>query len=210
MYRRFTGDNIRWLTGFNQMRAQLLVDRMRSYCPHIALHLRYEKDACLRWKFYFSRMYPNFWPNSFELSNQSKEENELADQGTPRSDAQEQIVDARTHDLFPIEADELRAIRENTANWKVKEIDSKEPTSNGYCSLNPKEVGIFLTALGYPSSTSIYIAAAEIYDGDARMVDLQSYYPIMMSKVLLVSYMLASVEKLEPFVNHASQMAALN
>ncbi|KAL9459807.1 hypothetical protein AB3S75_003084 [Citrus x aurantiifolia] len=109
----------------------------------------------------------------------------------------------RTHDLFPIEADELRAIRENTANWKVKEIDSKELTSNGYCSLNPKEVGVFLTALGYPSSTSIYIAAGEIYDGDACMVDLQSYYPIMMSK-------LASVEKLEPFVNHASQMAALN
>ncbi|KAK9232777.1 hypothetical protein WN943_023025 [Citrus x changshan-huyou] len=23
MYRRFTGDNIRWLTGFNQMRAQI-------------------------------------------------------------------------------------------------------------------------------------------------------------------------------------------
>ncbi|KAK9232776.1 hypothetical protein WN943_023024 [Citrus x changshan-huyou] len=106
-----------------------------------------------------------------------------------RKFSQTKIVDARTHDLFPIEADELRAIRENTANWKVKEIDSKEPTSNGYCSLNPKEVGIFLTALGYPSSTSIYIAAAEIYDGDARMVDLQSYYPIMMSKVLLVSYM---------------------
>ncbi|GAY66244.1 hypothetical protein CUMW_247190 [Citrus unshiu] len=167
MYRRFTGDNIRWLTGFNQMRAQLLVDRMRSYCPHIALHLRYEKDACLRWKFYFPRICTTFWPKYLELSNQKK--------------------DARTHDLFPIEADELRAIRENTANWKVKEIDSKEPTSNGYCSLNPKEVGIFLTALGYPSSTSIYIAAAEIYDGDARMVDLQSYYPIMMSKVFRIA-----------------------
>ena len=81
----------------------------------------------------------------------------------------------------------FKLCRENTANWKVKEIDSKEPTSNGYCSLNPKEVGIFLTALGYPSSTPIYIAAGEIDGGDARMADLQTRYPIMMSKVLLVS-----------------------
>ncbi|KAH9690601.1 O-fucosyltransferase 7 [Citrus sinensis] len=110
-----------------------------------------------------------------------------------------------THDLSLVEADELRTIRENTVHWKVKEIDSKEQRSKGYCPLTPKEVGIFLTALGYPSSTPIYIAAGEIYGGDARMADLQTRYPIMMSKEKL-----ASVEELEPFVNHASQMAALD
>ncbi|KAK9219547.1 hypothetical protein WN943_008193 [Citrus x changshan-huyou] len=140
---------------------KLLVDRMRSYGPYIALHLRYEKDM-------------------------------LAFSGC-------------THDLSPVEADELRTIRENTVHWKVKEIDSKEQRSKGYCPLTPKEVGIFLTALGYPSSTPIYIAAGEIYGGDARMADLQTRYPIMMSKEKL-----ASVEELEPFVNHASQMAALD
>lgn len=42
---------------------------------------------------------------------------------------------------------------------------------------------MFLTALGYPSNTPIYIAAGEIYGGDSRMADLQSRYPILKSKV---------------------------
>lgn len=73
--------------------------------------------------------------------------------------------------------------RENTAYWKVKDIDGREQRSKGYCPLTPKEVGIFLTALGYPSSTPIYIAAGEIYGGDSRMADLRSRYPMLMSKV---------------------------
>ncbi|KAK1553961.1 hypothetical protein Q3G72_005832 [Acer saccharum] len=140
---------------------KLLVDRMRSFGPYIALHLRYEKDM-------------------------------LAFSGC-------------THDLSPAEADELRTIRENTSHWKVKDIDSNEQRSKGYCPLTPKEVGLFLTSLGYPSNTPIYIAAGGIYGGDSRMADLRSRYPILMSKEKL-----ASVEELEPFVNHASQMAALD
>ncbi|KAL5558927.1 hypothetical protein UlMin_035138 [Ulmus minor] len=140
---------------------KLLVDRMRSYGPYIALHLRYEKDM-------------------------------LAFSGC-------------THDLSPSEAEELTTIRENTPYWKVKEIDPNEQRSKGYCPLTPKEVGIFLTALGYPSSTPIYIAAGEIYGGDSHMADLLSRYPLLMSKEKL-----ASVEELEPFMNHASQMAALD
>ncbi|XP_059453540.1 O-fucosyltransferase 7 [Corylus avellana] len=140
---------------------KLLVNRMRSSGPYIALHLRYEKDM-------------------------------LAFSGC-------------THGLSPDEADELRMIRENTAHWKIKEIDSAEQRSKGYCPLTPKEVGIFLSALGYPSNTSIYIAAGEIYGGDLHMVDLQSRYPILMSKEKL-----ASVEELEPFMDHATQLAALD
>ncbi|GAV83255.1 O-FucT domain-containing protein [Cephalotus follicularis] len=140
---------------------KLLVDRMRSYGPYIALHLRYEKDM-------------------------------LAFSGC-------------TQGLSPAEAEELKTIRENTAYWKVKDIDSDEQRSKGYCPLTPKEVGIFLTALGFPSNTPIYIAAGEIYGGDAHMADLQSRYPMIMSKEKL-----ASIEELEPFINHASQMAALD
>ncbi|XP_024022872.1 O-fucosyltransferase 7 isoform X1 [Morus notabilis] len=140
---------------------KLLVERMRSYGPYIALHLRYEKDM-------------------------------LAFSGC-------------THDLSADEADELRMIRETTPYWKVKDIDSREQRSKGFCPLTPKEVGIFLTGLGYPSNTPIYIAAGEIYGGDSRMADLQSRFPLLMSKEKL-----ASVEELEPFRNHASQMAALD
>ncbi|KAF5207279.1 O-fucosyltransferase [Thalictrum thalictroides] len=140
---------------------KLLVERMRSYGPYIALHLRYEKDM-------------------------------LAFSGC-------------THGLSQAEADEVTTIRENTAYWKVKEIDSKEQRAKGYCPLTPKEVGMFLTSLGYPSTTPIYIAAGEIYGGDSHMADLLSRFPLLMSKEKL-----ASVEELEPFTPHASQMAALD
>ncbi|KAL6578367.1 hypothetical protein OROMI_010695 [Orobanche minor] len=110
-----------------------------------------------------------------------------------------------THDLYPEEADELKSIRENTTWWKVKDIDPAEQRAKGYCPLTPNEVGIFLTALGFPSNTPIYIAAGEIYGGESRMADLQARYPIIMNKEKL-----ASPEELEPFINHASQMAALD
>ncbi|XP_059636302.1 O-fucosyltransferase 7-like isoform X2 [Cornus florida] len=140
---------------------KLLVDRMRTNGPYIALHLRYEKDM-------------------------------LAFSGC-------------THDLSPDEADELRTIRENTAYWKVKDINSTLQRANGFCPLTPKEVGLFLTALGFPLNTPVYIAAGEIYGGDTHMADLRSRYPILMNKEKL-----ASVEELEPFINHSTQMAALD
>ncbi|KAI3865179.1 hypothetical protein MKW92_035737 [Papaver armeniacum] len=95
--------------------------------------------------------------------------------------------------------------RENTPHWKVKDIDSREQRSKGYCPLTPKEVGMFLTGLGYPSNTPIYIAAGEIYGGDNHMAHLLSRFPLIMSKEKI-----ASVEELEPFISHASQMAALD
>lgn len=140
---------------------KLLVKRMRSYGPYIALHLRYEKDM-------------------------------LAFSGC-------------TYGLSPGEADELTRIRENTAYWKVKDIDPQEQRARGYCPLTPKEVGIFLSALGYPSNTPIYIASGEIYGGDSHMADLESRFPMLMSKEKLVL-----MNELEPFSHYASQMAALD
>ncbi|KAL9144035.1 hypothetical protein ABFS82_14G271500 [Erythranthe guttata] len=110
-----------------------------------------------------------------------------------------------THDLFPEEAEELKTIRDNTTWWKVKDIDPLEQRAKGYCPLTPKEVGMFLHALGFPSSTPIYIAAGDIYGGESRMSDLRARFPILMNKEKL-----ASAEELAPFINHASQMAALD
>ncbi|KAL3504786.1 hypothetical protein ACH5RR_034627 [Cinchona calisaya] len=110
-----------------------------------------------------------------------------------------------TRDLSPEEAEELKAIRENTTWWKVKEIDPIEQRAKGYCPLTPKEVGMFLSLLGFTSKTPIYIAAGEIYGGDSRMEDLRSRFPLLMNKEKL-----ATLEELEPFTNHASQMAALD
>ncbi|KAK2391471.1 O-fucosyltransferase [Trifolium repens] len=140
---------------------KILVERMRSFGPYIALHLRYEKDM-------------------------------LAFSGC-------------THGLSTSEAEELRIIRENTSYWKRKHIDPNEERSKGFCPLTPKEVGIFLSALGYPRKTPIYIAAGEIFGGESHMTELLSRYPFLMSKEKL-----ASVAELEPFSNHATQMAALD
>ncbi|XP_042058292.1 O-fucosyltransferase 7-like isoform X1 [Salvia splendens] len=110
-----------------------------------------------------------------------------------------------THDLSPEEAEELKTIRENMTWWKIKDIDPVEQRTKGYCPLTPKEVGLFLSTLGFPSSTPLYVAAGEIYGGESSMADLKIRYPIIMNKEKL-----ASVEELEPFNNHASQMAALD
>ncbi|KAF3791982.1 Uncharacterized protein EJ110_NYTH12512 [Nymphaea thermarum] len=110
-----------------------------------------------------------------------------------------------TYGLSSAEADELTTIRKNTPHWRVKDIDPVEQRAKGYCPLTPKEVGMFLRALGHPSDTPIYVAAGEIYGGDSRMADLRSAFPILMGKENL-----ASPEELKPFVHHASQMAALD
>ncbi|KAJ3695834.1 hypothetical protein LUZ60_001211 [Juncus effusus] len=140
---------------------KLLVERMKSFGPYIALHLRYEKDM-------------------------------LAFSGC-------------TYGLSQSESDELTTIRENTTHWKVKEINSSEQRARGYCPLTPKEVGLFLSGLGFPSNTPIYIAAGEIYRAETLMSDLQSHFPILMNKEKL-----ATEEELRPFRKYASQMAALD
>lgn len=73
--------------------------------------------------------------------------------------------------------------REKTPHWKIKNINSTEQRIEGLCPLTPKEVGIFLQALGYLPSTLIYIAAGEIYGGDTRLSELSSRFPNIVTKV---------------------------
>ncbi|MCO5550397.1 hypothetical protein L7F22_003881 [Adiantum nelumboides] len=89
-----------------------------------------------------------------------------------------------SHGLSNTEIEDLTIIRESTSHWKVKLINSMEQRMKGLCPLTPKEVGIFLQALGYPSPTRIYVAAGEIYGGNDH--------------------------ELAPFDRHASQLAALD
>ncbi|XP_039158224.1 O-fucosyltransferase 38-like [Eucalyptus grandis] len=110
-----------------------------------------------------------------------------------------------TYGLTEAESKELTIMRENTNHWKVKKINSTEQRLGGNCPLTPKEVGIFLRALGYPPSTLIYIAAGEIYGGNARLSTLSSRFPNLVFKETL-----ATKEELEGFTNHASQSAAID
>ncbi|XP_022741235.1 uncharacterized protein At1g04910 [Durio zibethinus] len=110
-----------------------------------------------------------------------------------------------TYGLTDAESEELRIMRENTKHWKVKDINSTEQRIGGFCPLTPKEMGIFLQAIGYPPSTLIYVASGEIYGGDARLSELRSCFPNLVFKEKL-----ATKEELKAFAQHPSQSAALD
>ncbi|GAV85131.1 O-FucT domain-containing protein [Cephalotus follicularis] len=110
-----------------------------------------------------------------------------------------------TYGLTDAESEELKIMRDNINHWKVKKINSTEQRIGGFCPLTPKEVGMFLQALGYPPSTLIYIAAGEIYGGNIHLSELTSRFPNLIFKETL-----ATNEELKAFVNHASQTAALD
>ncbi|XP_050364645.1 O-fucosyltransferase 38 isoform X2 [Argentina anserina] len=110
-----------------------------------------------------------------------------------------------SYGLTDEESEELRIMRENTNHWKVKKINSTEQRQGGLCPLTPKEIGMFLRALGYPPSSLIYIAAGEIYGGSTRLMELTSRFPNIVFKETL-----ATQEELKAFTNHASQTAALD
>lgn len=107
--------------------------------------------------------------------------------------------------LNEAETNELRIMRETTNHWKLKKINSTEQRNEGSCPLTPKEVGIFLQALGYPSSIWIYIAAGEIFGGETYLGDLRFRFPNLIFKDKL-----ATREELNNFVSHATQAAALD
>ncbi|WZZ16916.1 hypothetical protein YC2023_110005 [Brassica napus] len=66
-------------------------------------------------------------------------------------------------------------------------------------------LGQLLLGLRYAPNTPIYIAAGEIYGGESRLASLGSRFSMLMSKEKL-----ATKEELKPFMNHSTQMAALD
>ncbi|KAL8171515.1 hypothetical protein V2J09_023319 [Rumex salicifolius] len=110
-----------------------------------------------------------------------------------------------SHGCTEQEADELTRMRYAYPWWKEKVIDSDMKRREGLCPLTPEETALSLTALGIDRNIQIYIASGEIYGGKRRMASLASSFPNLVRKESLLD-----PEELSYFLNHSSQMAALD
>ncbi|KAJ4784001.1 O-fucosyltransferase family protein [Rhynchospora pubera] len=107
-------------------------------------------------------------------------------------------------DMTSAEVKELRSMRYSAQHWRYKKINGTERRLQGRRPITPRETVLFLTAMGYPSTTNIYIASGKIY-GAHRLNMVREVYPN-----LHTHFTLSTKEELQPLVNYQNKLAAID
>lgn len=154
-------------------------------------HIREVGDALVHRLRYSPSLSDAVEPETIQMANDRK----------PRKQARKFVVlhlrfdkDMAAHsacDFGGGKIEKLALARYRQAIWQGRVLNSQftdeELRNQGRCPLTPEEIGLLLAALGFNSTTRLYLASHKVYGGEARISTLRKLFPYMEDKKSLSS-----------------------